>query len=73
MFALTSPLRGIISHLSERGGGNVHNHQLITITANRLLNNRSDYTAKNAAELTANSYFIQPTNRISGFATISIG
>jgi hypothetical protein len=35
VFAPTAPLRSIISHLSERCGGNVHDHGLVTITANR--------------------------------------
>jgi hypothetical protein len=57
VFSSTSPLRGIISHLSERFRGNVHDHQLITITANRPYNNNSSYLAKNGADLTANSNF----------------
>jgi hypothetical protein len=57
VFASTSPLLGIILHLSERCGGNVHDHQLATITANRLINDLPSIAAKNAAELTANSYF----------------
>jgi hypothetical protein len=57
VFVPTSPLCGIISHLSERCGGNVHDHQLVTITANQPLNDKPCYAAKNAADLTANSYF----------------
>jgi hypothetical protein len=57
VFSSTSPLRGIISHLSERFGGNVHDHQLVTITANRPYNNNPSYVAKNGADLTANSDF----------------
>jgi hypothetical protein len=57
VFAPIAPLRGIISHLSERCRGNVHDHGLVTITANRSDNNDLCYAAKNAADLTANSIF----------------
>jgi hypothetical protein len=57
VFAPTAPLRGIISHLSERCGGNVHDHGLVTITANRPTNDHPNYARKKAADLTTNSYF----------------
>jgi hypothetical protein len=55
VFAPTAPLRGIISHLSERCGGNVHDHGLVTITANRPCD--PSHAAKNVADLTTDSYF----------------
>jgi hypothetical protein len=57
MFAPTAPLRGIISDLNDRCGGNVHDHGLVTITANPPASESSSYGAKNAADLTANSVF----------------
>jgi hypothetical protein len=52
VFAPTSLLLGIILHLSERCGGNVHDRQLVTITANRLYNDNSCNATRNAVDLT---------------------
>jgi hypothetical protein len=57
VFAPTSPLSGIISYLSERCGGNVHDHHLVTITANQQYDDDLSNAAKNAADLTAHSIF----------------
>jgi hypothetical protein len=53
----SSPLDGIISHLISKFGGNVHDHDIVTITANRTLNDDPSHTAKNAAGLGTDSCF----------------
>jgi hypothetical protein len=53
-----SPLKGIIHHLTLECGGNVHDRGVVSVTADRPLDDRPDYAAKNIADLEANSYFV---------------
>jgi hypothetical protein len=48
------PLNGIIAYLTRKSGGNVHGKGIVTITGCK---ERSDGPAKNAADLTVDSYF----------------
>jgi hypothetical protein len=48
---------GIISHLTQKHGGNVHDKGIVTITASDL-DDRPTYTRKNVADLSAYSYFM---------------
>jgi hypothetical protein len=54
---VSSPLEGIISYLTREHGGNVHDRGIVKITSYQPASDSSAYAAKNAADLTANSYF----------------
>jgi hypothetical protein len=56
----SSPLDGIISHLTSKFGGNVHDRNVVTITANRAYDDHPYYAAKNVADLGTNSHFHSP-------------
>jgi hypothetical protein len=52
----TTPLRGIIAHLSERCGGNVHDTGIVEISAGGVYG--SEYGANQTANLTDNGVFL---------------
>jgi hypothetical protein len=52
-----SPLDGILSHLTRKHGGNVHDLNIVRITANSLFMNVANYAAKNVADLMADTSF----------------
>jgi hypothetical protein len=52
-----SPLEGIISYLTRRFGGNVHDRGIVVVTGNDPMTNGAVRAAKNAADLYADSYF----------------
>jgi hypothetical protein len=56
-FESSSPLSGIISYLTSKHGGNVSDTNIVTITASSVYSGSSSYVAKNAADLTADSYW----------------
>jgi hypothetical protein len=56
-FRPSSPLNGIISHLTAKFGGNVHDRGVVHITANRPNSDHPSYAAKNVADLETDSYF----------------
>jgi hypothetical protein len=56
-FRPSSPLDGIISHLTAKFGGNVHDRGVVHITANRVLSNHPNYAAKHVADLGTDSNF----------------
>jgi hypothetical protein len=58
LFEPSSPLCGILHHLTSRFSGNVHDRNVVNITANRAYDNRADYAAKNVADFESNSYFL---------------
>jgi hypothetical protein len=53
------PLHGIISYLTRRHGGNVHDQGIVTITASSMDSNDhgEDYSARNVADLKLESSF----------------
>jgi hypothetical protein len=53
----SSPLDGIISHLSRRFGGNVHSKGIVTITGREPYSADTSHSAMNAADLTADTFF----------------
>ena len=54
----SKPLNGIISHLSKKFGGNVHDKGVVNITADRpYYGSDPSYAAKNIADLEVNSCF----------------
>jgi hypothetical protein len=57
-FRPSFPLDGIISHLTAKFGGNVHDHGVFHITASRVVNDSSNHTAKNVADLGTDLYFL---------------
>jgi hypothetical protein len=56
-FFPSSPLSGIIDHLTSRFCGNVHDRCVINITANRPYNDHPSYAPKNVADLATDSSF----------------
>jgi hypothetical protein len=54
-FKPDTPLDGIISYLTRKYGGNVHDMNAVTVTASAVLDSR---VPKNVADLEADSYFI---------------
>jgi hypothetical protein len=66
-----SPLNGIIHRLTMECGGNVHDRGVITITANRPVNDSPNWAAKNIADLEADSSFLAPMRTTCGFVMIS--
>jgi hypothetical protein len=56
-FEPSSPLSGIINHLTSRFGGNVHDCGVVDITANRSYIDNPGHAAKNVANLGTNSDF----------------
>jgi hypothetical protein len=56
-FQPSSPLSGIIAHLTSQFSGNIHDRGVVTITANRPISNYPSYAAKNVADLGTDSYF----------------
>jgi hypothetical protein len=57
-FRSSSPLDGIISHLTAKFGGNIHDRGVVRITGNRVLNDNSSYAAKNVVDLGTDSHFL---------------
>jgi hypothetical protein len=55
--APSSPLSGVIAHLTCRFGGNVHERGVVGITANRPVNAESCNAPMNLADLGTDSYF----------------
>jgi hypothetical protein len=55
---VSSPLEGIISSLTREYGGNVHDRGIVTVTSSDPSSSSSSCAAKNAADLTADSYFV---------------
>jgi hypothetical protein len=53
----STPLEGIISYLTRKRNGNVHDRGIVTITSHEPYNENTWNAAKNAADLTADSYF----------------
>jgi hypothetical protein len=52
-----APLHGIISYLSRRCQGNVHEKGIVTVTGHDCHSDNSSYAASNAADLMVSSYF----------------
>jgi hypothetical protein len=57
LFEPSSPLCGILHHLTSRFGGNVHDRNVVNITANQVCNSHPNYAAKNVADFESNSCF----------------
>jgi hypothetical protein len=57
LFEPSSPLSGIIAHLTSRHGRNVHDVGVMSITANRPVDDHPACGPKNAVDLGTNSYF----------------
>jgi hypothetical protein len=55
-FKSSSPLSGIISYLTLKHGGNVSDKNIVTVTASSCCGSGSSYMAKNAADLTVDSF-----------------
>jgi hypothetical protein len=53
----SSPLEGIIAHLTRENNGNVHKQGVVTVTGNEDLNDSQVHAAWNAADLTEDSVF----------------
>jgi hypothetical protein len=58
-----SPLEGIISYLSDKCGGNVHERGIVTITGHDCYSDNLCHAAFNAADLKADSYFYSKNER----------
>jgi hypothetical protein len=52
------PLDGIIAHLTRESRGNVHTQGIVKVTGHHCYGEGPAYAALNAADLTANSYFL---------------
>jgi hypothetical protein len=50
-------LDGIISYLTRKHGGNLHEKEIVTICASSGYDDDSDYAERNRADLTSESYF----------------
>jgi hypothetical protein len=50
-------LKGIIHHLTEESGGNVHDQGVVTITSGRPYSDDPGFAGKNIADFEANSWF----------------
>jgi hypothetical protein len=48
---------GIISYLTKKHGGNVHEKGIVTITSKSVLNDAAQYALKNVADLASGSWF----------------
>jgi hypothetical protein len=59
-FPMKAPksLEGIISYLTTKHGGNVHEKGIVTITSKSVCYDDPDYAPQNVADLTSNSRFI---------------
>jgi hypothetical protein len=57
LFEPSSPLCGILNHLTSRFGGNVHDRNVVNITAHRDAYNSDGHAAKNVADVEDYSYF----------------
>jgi hypothetical protein len=53
----SSPLSGIIAHLTSKFGGNVHDRNVVNITANRVVGDSPSYAPRNVADLGGDSLF----------------
>jgi hypothetical protein len=58
LFKPSSPLCGIINHLTSGIGGNVDDKNVVNITANRVCDSNPWYAAKNVADFESNSCFL---------------
>jgi hypothetical protein len=58
-FPMKAPqsLEGIISYLTKKHGGNVHEKGIVTITSKSVVNDNGRYPLKNVADLTSDSGF----------------
>ena len=56
-FDSSKPLDGIIAHLTRAYGGNVHDKEVVTVTASGVYNNAACYHPKHAASLETDSIF----------------
>jgi hypothetical protein len=59
--AAFSLLDGVISYLTTRHGGNVHQHGIVTVFAGRAYSGEARCAAKNVADLKTDSYFFSVT------------
>jgi uncharacterized coiled-coil protein SlyX len=50
-------LEGIISYLTRKHGGNVHDKRIVTITSKSVYQDKPGYAARNVSDLTSGSYF----------------
>jgi hypothetical protein len=57
-FRPSSPLDGIISHLTAKFGGNIHDRGVVRTTENRVLKDNSSHAAKNVVDLGTDSHFL---------------
>jgi hypothetical protein len=55
--AVSAPLDGIISHLTTRHHGNVHDYGIVTVFTDRVYSGDAWYAAKNVADLKTRFYF----------------
>jgi hypothetical protein len=51
------PLDGILSHLSQKHGGNVHDKGIVTITSSSVISTDPQYSAKNLADVNKGCIF----------------
>jgi hypothetical protein len=56
-FVAGHPVEGIIAHLTQKHGGNVHDRGVVEISAKSTYPSGTTYAASNAADLTAGSRF----------------
>jgi hypothetical protein len=54
---VSTPLDGVIAHLTRKCGGNVHERGVVTVTSSELFGSGPSYMAQNAADLTGNTFF----------------
>jgi hypothetical protein len=52
-------LDGILSYLTKKHGGHVHERGLVTLTSKSCLSNASQYRAKNAADFTCPDWYFK--------------
>ena len=57
LFDSSKPLDGIIAHLTRVHGGNVHDKEVVTVTASSIYNMAACYHPKHAASLETDSIF----------------
>jgi hypothetical protein len=50
-------LQGIISYLTKKHGGNIHEKGIVTITSKSVLNDDPKYALKSVADFASDSYF----------------
>jgi hypothetical protein len=69
--AASSLLDGVISYLTTRHCGNVHDHGIVIVFADRVYNGDVCHAARNVVNLKTDSYFFRRMNQINRLDMIS--